>query len=48
MNNKKDMQVIIAIRKDIFNTIIVKNETNLFSYFYYICLDIKKIDRQIK
>ena len=45
-DNRKDMQVIIAVRKDIPNTIIVENQTDLISHPYCICLDIKEIDGQ--
>lgn len=39
------MQVMIAVKNDIPNTIIVKNQTDLISYFYCIYLDIKVFDR---
>ena len=40
------MRVMIAVRKDIPNTIIVENRTDLISHPYCICLDIKEIDGQ--
>lgn len=42
------MQVIIMIRKNILIIIIVENQTDLISHPYYICLDIKEINRQIE
>ncbi len=40
------MRVMIAVRKNTPNTIIIENGTDLISHFYCICLDIKEIDRQ--
>ena len=37
---------MITIRKDIPNTIMVENRTDLISHLYCICLDIKEIDEQ--
>lgn len=45
-NNWKDIQVIIVIRKNILNTIIVENWTDLIRHPYCICLNIKKIDKK--
>ena len=45
-DNRKNMRVMIAVRKDIPNTIIVENRTDLISHPYCICLDIKEIDEQ--
>lgn len=38
------MQVLIAIRKNILNKIIIKNWTDLVSHPYYIVLDIRKLN----
>ena len=43
-NNRKDMQVLTAVRKDILHKIIVENRTNLVSYSYYIVLDIRELN----
>lgn len=37
---------MIAVRKNISNTIIVEKQTNLISQLYCICFDIKKIGEQ--
>lgn len=42
MDNRKNIQVVIAIRKYILNKVIIENWTNLVSHPYYIVLDIKK------
>ena len=39
------MQVLIAIRKDILNKVIIENRTDLVSHPYYIALDIKKLNQ---
>lgn len=38
------MQVLIVIKKNILNKIIVENKTNLVSHLYYIVFDIKKFN----
>lgn len=38
------MRVLIAIRKDILNKIIIENGTDLVSHSYYIVLDIRELD----
>ncbi len=45
-DNRKDMRVMIAVRKNIPNNIIVENRTDLISHPYCICLDIKEIHPQ--
>ena len=40
------MRVLIAIRKDILNRVVIENQTDLISHLYCICLDIKKVDPQ--
>lgn len=42
MNNRKDMQVIIVVRKDLIISVIKENRTNFVSHPYYIILDIKE------
>ena len=42
MLDQKGNQVLIAVRKDIFNKTIIENRTDLISYFYYKVLDIRK------
>ena len=37
------MQVLIAVRKDILNKIIIENWTDLASHSYCIALDIKEL-----
>ncbi len=41
-DNRKDMQVLIAVRKDILNKIIIENRTDWVSHPYCIVLDIKE------
>ncbi len=43
-DNRKDMRVLIAVRKDILNKVIVKNRTNLVSHPYCIVLDIRELN----
>lgn len=38
------MQVLFAVRIDILNKVIVKNQTNLIRYLYYIILDIRELN----
>lgn len=42
IDNRKDMQVLTTIRKDILNIIMIKNKIDLVSHLYCIILDIKK------
>ena len=44
MDNKKDMQVLMAVRKDILHKVIVENRTDLVSHPYCIILDIKELN----
>ena len=39
------MQVMIVVRNNISNTIIIENSTDFIRYFYCIYLDIKEIDK---
>lgn len=54
-NNQKDMLVLIIVKKDILNKVIIKNWTDLISHLYYIIFDSKdhrpgskKFSRMIK
>ena len=38
------MQVLIAVRKDILNKVIIENRTDLVSHPYCIVLDIKELN----
>lgn len=40
--NRRDMRVLIAVRKDIVSGVIIKNCINLVSHPYYIVLDFKE------
>lgn len=40
VHNRKDNRVLVAVRKDILNKIIVKNQTDLVSHPYCMALDI--------
>ena len=42
------MHVLIIIKKDILDRVIINNQTNLISYFYCLYLDIKKFDSKTK
>ena len=46
ISNRKDIRVLVAVRKDIVNTVIVENRTDLVSHPYCLVLDIKELDRQ--
>ncbi len=39
-NDQKDMRVLIAIKKDILNKVIIENRTDFVSHLYCIVLDI--------
>lgn len=43
-DNQRDMWVLIAIKNDILNRIIIDNQIDLINHLYCFCLDIKKID----
>lgn len=43
MNNRKDMQVLTTIRKDILNKIIINNVIDLATHSYYSVFDIKEL-----
>lgn len=44
IDNCKDMQVLIAVKKDILNKIIIENQTDLANHPYCVVLDIKKLN----
>lgn len=37
------MQVLVAVRKNIFNKVIIDNQTDLVSYLYCLVLNIQKL-----
>lgn len=39
-----DMQVFIAVGKDILSRVVVENQSNLINHLYCVVLDIKKLD----
>ena len=43
-DDRRDMRVLIAVRKDILNTVIIENRTDLVSHPYCIVLDVKELD----
>ena len=45
-DNRKDMRVWIAVKKDILNRVVFGNRTDLISHPYCICLDIQEVDPQ--
>ena len=45
-DNRRDMRVLIAVKKDILHKIVIDNRTDLISHPYYLCLDIKEFDLQ--
>ena len=47
-DNRKNMQVLIAVRKDILNKVIIENQTNLVSHLYCIVLDIKELNQVLR
>ena len=42
-DNQKDMRVLMAIRKDILNKVLIENRTDLVSHPYCSVLDIKEL-----
>lgn len=38
------MQILIAVEKNILDRMIIDNQIDLISYFYYFCLNIKEFD----
>ena len=38
------MQVLITVKKDILDRVIIDNRTDLISHSYCLCLEIKKFD----
>ena len=43
-DNRKDIRVLIAFRKDIPNRVVIENRTDLVSHPYCLCLNIKEFD----
>ena len=43
-DDRKDMRVLIAVRKDILNKVIIENRTDLVSHPYCIVLDIRELN----
>lgn len=43
IDNRKDMQVLMAVEKNILNRVIIDNKTNLVGHPYCFVLDIKKL-----
>lgn len=44
--DRKDMRVMIAVRKDILSRVVVENRTGLVSHPYCVVLDIRELDPQ--
>ena len=42
--NRKDIQVLIVVKKDILSRIVVENRRDLVSYPYCVVLNIRKLD----
>lgn len=45
-DNQKDIRVLITVKKDILDKVVIENQTDLISYPYCFCLDIKELDPQ--
>ena len=45
-NNRKDMRVLIAVRKDILSKVVIENRTDLVSHPYCMVLDIRELHPQ--
>ena len=45
-DNRKDMRVLMAARKDILSRVVVENRTDLISHPYCMVLDIRELDPQ--
>ena len=43
MNNQKNIQVLVAVKKDILNKGIIENQTNFISHLYCQILDIREL-----
>ena len=41
-DNRKDMQVLMAVRKDILNNVIIENRIDLVCHPYYTVLNIRE------
>ena len=46
INNRKDMRVLIAVRKDILSKVVIENRTDLVNHPYYIVLNIRELHPQ--
>lgn len=44
IDNQRDIQVLIAVRKYILNKVMIENRTQQVSYLYCIILDIKELN----
>lgn len=44
MDDRRNMRVLSAVKKDILNRVVIKNQLNLISYLDYFCLDIQEFD----
>ena len=43
-NKQRDMEVLIVVKKDILNRIIIDNQTDLINHTYCFYLDIQEFD----
>lgn len=48
MDDKKNMRVLIAVKKDILNKVIIENSTDLVSHSNCIILDIREYNPSCK
>ena len=46
--NRTEIRVMIAIRKDLLDKIVVEHRIDLLTYFYSIFLEIRDSDQQLK
>lgn len=46
MDNRKDMQDLIVVRKSRLSRVVIENRTDLVSRPYYIVLDVKELHPQ--
>lgn len=43
-DNQRDKQVLIVVKKDILNRVIIDNQIDLISHLYYFCSNIQEIN----
>ena len=43
-DNRKDMRVLIVVRKDILSRVVIENRKDLVSHPYCVVLDIRELD----